>query len=1176
MEFITQISARLFPRRHRRKWKYVSPRRRKSGIVIFMFLVVLLYSGWYFTRSDFVRENAIRALEKMTGCDVQIDSARFGFLEGIQMTGVKVTLKNNGAEPFFTADVLKLKFDTWELLTAQKIKPTFITCSGFELTNTRYLDTASKTKTDTMNKLLQSAKVGKASTKKPKFPADLKLPRIELRNGNFRAIVNQGDVSTVVYNEPVSCTLEPKSKQNYLLTISETRPDKIRESHISLDIDIANSKIAPISGTLVNPLVYFVPGPYYDWIDYYGLHGEFYHQAGEDEGTSIYHIRNVSVKLPEAHGEATLTATRGKLIFAKDGVKIEDVVGSIQGVKSTNFRISGAFEGYSKNSPFQLNVRFPEFKLPAAGRFAGELDATIRNLHDVYKPEGISDLELTFTRDDRGQFAFSGIARPKNMSGTYKGFDLPVHNITGELHFTNKRIKKFDLYAQRGQTRFTVRGTLDGYYQYAGMDLTISATDLELDLMLRRAVVKLDRRYADTWKTVAPAGKMDAKVRLIQPDREPELLAEIDAMPKGFASMRYAEFPYKLNNLSGLVTLRGDTVKIQNLESRDDASQILIEGEIQGLQQGKPSVELMLTANSVPIDDKLIRVLPAQARQQIRELKLTGKTGLITGKILQKNAGQLDYNFSAALLNATLDYDKFPYKLTSGAGKVFIKPGLVKLEDFTAKHGDSTIEASAQFVTSGEKLDYVVNVTGRDVAFDNKLKSALPAAAQLAFSRFKPAGKADIFAQVTSPIKPTEPNDYTIKILPRLASINHADFPYKIANLTGAVVITPDEIAIQNIKFSHDKMTGSVAGIVDISKQRTTGELKLSLQNLQLDKKLLSAMPPSWAKLSKKFKPGGSCSIPNAKFIFSEVVTRPGLRTEELSNWDWKMVGKVNFIDANIDVGLGKQPITGSFDGTTQNAAGKLILKSKVSLARATVGKYSVTNLTGDMSKALTSDVVHLENVLGKVFDGRIAGKASIWIKDDLKYGLRMEFKDVDMQKFVNAGEKDKAKWSKVIGKLSGKVDIVAGAKAGDSRQAVGEIYITKAKMYKLPVILDVLNVIYLTVPGDSAFNRGVISYHLKGDKLFLQEIHLSGQTISVLGSGTLDMKTGKLDLTFLTGQSGKLPRLQNVTDEILRALLKEIVEIRVTGTLKNPKMETLNLRSVRMLMERLIIKMPQ
>ena len=75
-------------------------------------------------------------------------------------------------------------------------------------------------------------------------------------------------------------------------------------------------------------------------------------------------------------------------------------------------------------------------------------------------------------------------------------------------------------------------------------------------------------------------------------------------------------------------------------------------------------------------------------------------------------------------------------------------------------------------------------------------------------------------------------------------------------------------------------------------------------------------------------------------------------------------------------------------------------------------------------------------------------------------------------------------------------------------------------------------------------------------------EIYLTGAGVSLVGSGTMDRKTERLKLTFLTGPLGKLPRIARA-DELLTSIVGEIVEFRVTGTLERPRMTPVALRSL-------------
>ena len=116
--------------------------------------------------------------------------------------------------------------------------------------------------------------------------------------------------------------------------------------------------------------------------------------------------------------------------------------------------------------------------------------------------------------------------------------------------------------------------------------------------------------------------------------------------------------------------------------------------------------------------------------------------------------------------------------------------------------------------------------------------------------------------------------------------------------------------------------------------------------------------------------------------------------------------------------------------------------------------------------------------------------------------------------------------------------------------------------MMKLPVVLGFLNVFYLALPGESAFHTADVDYYLRGNKLVFREIHLQGAALSMLGAGTMHMKTRKLRLTFLTGPPAKLPRLKALS-EFLEGLSGGLMTVRVTGTLEKPKTRTAPFRDV-------------
>ncbi len=88
------------------------------------------------------------------------------------------------------------------------------------------------------------------------------------------------------------------------------------------------------------------------------------------------------------------------------------------------------------------------------------------------------------------------------------------------------------------------------------------------------------------------------------------------------------------------------------------------------------------------------------------------------------------------------------------------------------------------------------------------------------------------------------------------------------------------------------------------------------------------------------------------------------------------------------------------------------------------------------------------------------------------------------------------------------------------------------------------------------------MDYYLRGGKLVFREIHLLGSALSMLGAGTMNVKTKRLRLTFLTGPPRQLPRLEALI-ELLEGNSTGLMTVRVTGTLDKPRTRTAPFRDV-------------
>ena len=208
----------------------------------------------------------------------------------------------------------------------------------------------------------------------------------------------------------------------------------------------------------------------------------------------------------------------------------------------------------------------------------------------------------------------------------------------------------------------------------------------------------------------------------------------------------------------------------------------------------------------------------------------------------------------------------------------------------------------------------------------------------------------------------------------------------------------------------------------------------------------------------------------------------------------------------------------------------------EVLLDSVAVASQQVTDLHGKIRKLATSPIVRVDDVLGKIHGGQAAGFAEFRLASPLQYNVSLRMEDVDLAAMFKAAGGEKAA-KDVKGLLDGNIQLIGSGTDMATCQAVGVLRISKAKLYKLPLMLGLLHVIYLSVPGDAAFTEGELNYHLKGDQLTLREINLRGPAISILGSGTINVKKETLNLTFLTGPPGKLPAIRSLATELLEGI---------------------------------------
>lgn len=1155
----------LVPRRRQRQWRYVSPQRRGAGVVILALLTVGLLAYWLLPGliNAWTRDRAAAYLHSFTGGRVAIDAARFSLFGGIELRGVSVDVpKPLGRERFFHADTVVLRHRPWSLFSKRHLEPTEIVCIAPTVTLEYDTQKGRYTAEELIAAVRRHGRSGEGGALKGT------LPVISIRDVRLRMLTGQTRLNVSMV--PTDGT--------YRVTVAEHHVGGREPLRGIWCIDLATGRVR-LEESNIPKIAHtdrILPERYAKWRRRYDIRGKVVLKGrpatAPAKAVLEAHLHDVSLKLQPAEGGLELLGVHGSLVFHEGGVTARELTGRIPQAGGATFTMSGHYGGYDPNSPFDLHIATENMILPDGGRATGWLAKTLKFLNETFQPIGRLDISVHFQRLGGGEIRLKGSARPRGMSFVYTKFPYRLEGVTGSIGFqaapSGDRVYLTKVTGRRGRAEMTISGEIDlrnkGRY-----DVTVLAKQAPLDAQMRAA---LPKKYHGVWDAFRPGGTTDATIRVWKAKAGTPQNVDVLLSMTGQASAAYEGFPYRLEGLKGQVRIGRRDVTIHSLRGRRGPMHCTIDGSL--LAPGASAGETFLTieATDLPLDANLIAALPDWTRKAAAALHATGTVGGVSATLRQSKGRPMDFRAVARVKNAAFRAEAFPYEVREASGVVTVRPKRVIVEELAGRHGRTPINLSGQVLLEGRSPGVDLRVKAKGVPLDEELFAAVPKEVKRIWRKLSASGRADVDLLLRSGMPDAEKQrDYRLVLRPDTMAVRYEDFPYTLKGVVGEAVATPEGVKLKDISAAHGRAKFAISGDLKLGETSETARLSLSGTNVPIDRELLAAVPATLAPLARRFRPGGTCQIDLKDFRVSRLLspdrkaasqpaTVPASRPAAGGAVSWAVNGRVAFQDATIDVGLGHKRLSGSLDGAAAQRGGDLALSAAIDLDSVRVARQRLTKLHGRLIKKPGGQLMRLDDLSARAHGGQVAGFAEIRLADPLEFGVSLSMDAIQLADLFKADPAAKGARSEVEGLLAGNVQLTATAGEKPRRQASGVLRISRGKLYKLPVMLGLLHVVYLSLPGETAFTEGNLAYHLHNDTLVFDEIYLRGLALSLVGSGTMNMKTEKLDLLFLSGPPRKLPRLGSLT-ELLEGIAREVAQIHVAGTLQKPRMRTVPLR---------------
>jgi AsmA-like C-terminal region len=450
-------------------------------------------------------------------------------------------------------------------------------------------------------------------------------------------------------------------------------------------------------------------------------------------------------------------------------------------------------------------------------------------------------------------------------------------------------------------------------------------------------------------------------------------------------------------------------------------------------------------------------------------------------------------------------------------------------------------------------------IRGKDVQVNREFEEALapptiPARAPLqrTWRNLGLSGRVNFDAEVID--IPGHPKDIDVGVSLRGCSMKAKFFPYYLSEVGATVHYAHDQVDVSDVQARHGntQLAFRKAQVLlrgEEGFQLRIGDPKrrdqplpalspsLEVHDLVIDSAFLAALPLALRKGLAELKMEGAVDVNTVLVIDQKDSTKPPQIW-----WEGGVALPGNTLVAGVAVKDAHGTVTscGLFDGQQlEGLVGILVLD------RANVLGQPVSSLRTELEVAPESpQILRFRNLSAGFFGGSVGGEARVELSPKLNYELNLMGLGIQLEQFGqnNVGASADLQGQAMVGLyLNGSGTEVVDLKGN------GEVDVPNGKLYRLPVLLDILKTIGLRPPDRTAFEQAHMKFAIENGKLHVQSLDLLGNAVSLRGQGTVNLDGSHVNLDF-NADWGALQMFPSVVSVIPQTISDQLLKIKVRG----------------------------
>jgi hypothetical protein len=841
------------------------------------------------------------------------------------------------------------------------------------------------------------------------------------------------------------------------------------------------------------------------------------------------------------------------LLFKGAGVTDLDGPVSIQvngklGRVSNEFSASIVLDGLPVNG--NLVQRLASF-WPDVGVHARQLSGVGKLHADIsYQPKANQGSGVRGQESEVGHWGYDVRWQLSRGSFSHAKIPFPLENIEAKGRCVDGQLTVEKITAQSGAARLELSGRASSLQENADMDGNVKIEHLPLTPELFAA---LPAGMSDCRREYDPQG--GASVSSVFQRRGGKWAAECKIHPEDVRAV-FEKFPYPLEHVTGTIEHKLDQssrdkpideAKI-DLIGYTGSQPVYIQGEVAGAKPAR--LDFRIWAKNVPLDKKLHQALQPRFQKIADSFSPTGLADVEAFIHREQGKTESANRYVIRFHDATIKYEIFPYPVENVTGTLDIQADQWEFRDFHGSHKGGHFRGHGGSVPTSQGTQVQIEITGSNVLLDEELEGALQRPTlKTAWKKLAPSGRMSFEARVNDIPGQKEP-DIAVTLTPLGSGIKPDFFPCALTELRGSVHYQRGDVELSNLRARH----GPTVLTLERGKVHLKPEGGLSVDIADLvgnpvlpDAEFLTALPPALGKACTTLQLRDPFSL-LAKRLVVDVPAAP--EAPPHIYWD----GGIRLDKATLRAGVSMEQVSGVIfcRGEHRGAFGKVL--GNLQLDQMTLFQQPFHDIHSHIVvNDKEPDFVVFPDLKAHLFGGDVSGSLRMEFAPAVNYQVNLRASQIQLKELGRHNHLGPD--TELSGLATAALFLQGKGTELNGLEGNGSLDVDNGKMYKLPLLLDLLKFLNLRWPDRTFFEEAHVRFTIRGPRADISRLDLLGNAISLGGKGAVafggsDINYG-MDLYAVWGRVVQIS--PPVIKDIWPALSKQLLKIKMKGRIGDP-----------------------